>query len=319
MDEKNEYQNLNEIPIPSQKTGKTIMHYAGKGQLYLIATDHSRSSEMCDMAEAFLSVFDRTVTQFRKANGREIRIQAGNWRTYFENRDPQQDDYGSFFIDLFAAGKIPPIRLEMFTPFDLSDPDLASTFGRCSFHFPLPWLKKNRAEFISHLQQWCSILKPEQGSFGIGLVCAPGMERNRTRDAWPYLSRFSGLDHPTMMDWSAPNYHAGIRAVNWLTVLDNTWIDRLGGMDEIAEGLHEEGRLHPYDGGVVIQACTHPQLGDINMHGVPEAYAAVDKLIAPHRYLDYPDKPMHLLKVPDPLDPHETTLEWLQRFEPDED
>ncbi|PJI84355.1 uncharacterized protein DUF3396 [Yoonia maricola] len=315
MDEKNEYQNLNNIPVLSEKTGKEVLRYAGVGTLFLSNTDHRKAPAISDMADAYLSVFSRAVTRFRKANGRELPIVGDNWRHDFENAIPEDDYTLSFNLDLFAEGVIPPFRLDVFAPYDLDNPNLKSKYGRCRFHMPLTWLKSNRSDFVAHLQQWCSHLKPEQGSFGIGLVSTPGMERQRTVEAWPSLARFSGLDHATNIDWSARKPHAGLRAVNWLTVLDDVWVETLGGRDAIAGALHPEGRVHDYRGGIIVQACTHPQMGDINMHGVPEAYVAVDKLIAPHRYVDYPDKPMHLFKVPPPLDPHVTTLGWLRRFE----
>lgn len=315
MDEKNDYQDLNRIPIPSEVSGNVILRYAGVGHLYFSQTDHGRADDLCGMAAGYLSTFGRAVTRFRRANGREVPVKGDNWRSYFTDRRPADDGYGSFFIDLFAEGEIPPFRLNLFAPFDLDDPTLTARFGRCAFHMPLTWLKSNRTTFVAQLLDWCSLAKPEQGSFGIGLVSRPGMERKRTVEAWPLLARFSGLDHPTALDWSASKPHAGLRAVNWLTILDDTWVERLGGMGRIADGLHPEGQLHPYPGGVVIQACKHPQMGDVNLVGPPEAYVAVDRMIAPHRYVDYPDKPMHLFKLPGPLDPHGTTLGWLRRFE----
>ncbi|MEL6888575.1 MAG: type VI immunity family protein [Pseudomonadota bacterium] len=316
MDEINEYEKLNNLVVQSDRTQKTVLRYAATGQFLLINADHHRAGDMCDAAGAFLDVFGKVATRFRKANGREVTIKGDNWRDYYAGRRPEEDEYDSFFIDLLSDGDIPPVRFDLFAPYSIEGHRKRAPYGRCQFHFPLPWLKQNSDAFVEHLKGWCSLLKPEQGTFGIGFVSKPGMERKRIADAWPYLARFSGLDCVTLMDWSAPDYHVGLRAVNWLTVLDDTWVERLGGQDEIARHLHPEGQLHPYEGGLIVQACTHPQLGDINMHGVPEAYAAVDALIAPHRYVDYPDNPMHLLKVPPPLDAHVTTLGWLRRFEP---
>lgn len=319
MDEKNDYEKLDAIPVPHHQTERPVGSFAATGHLMVPQTAEHFAPAMCDAAAAFIEAMSPSVSLFRKTNGREIGIKGDNWRDYYLSLDPGKDDLDSFALDVFAKGTIPVARFDGFGPFGtIQDRATNAPYGIVTFHFRLPRLKQDTEQFIARFASWCGILRPEQGTFGIGLVCKPGMERKRVVDYWPYLSRFSGLDQWTLMDWSAPEHHAGVRAVNWLTVLDDTWVERLGGLGAIGSGLHPEGRLHRYDGGVIVQACTHPQLGDVNMHGVPEAYAAVDALIAPHRYVDYPDKVMHLMKVPPPLEPHRATLDWLRRFEPKE-
>ena len=73
--------------------------------------------------------------------------------------------------------------------------------------------------------------------------------------------------------------------------------------------------LHDYAGGVVIRAGTHPQMGDINMGNIPEAYCAVSDALRPIRFEDYQQNPMDLIRVPRPLDAYEETMNWLRRFD----
>ena len=313
MDEKNDYEQLNNVVVPHHKSGVTVGRFAAEGLLFLKDTDAKRRPVMCDMSQSFINVFPELIRLFLRHDGREAEIRGDNWKEYYLN---VQDEGSGFNMDLHSSGKIPPVSLYFGSCWSLDDANVTAPLAKCNFHFPLPWLKRNAPEFINHFKTWCQILQPEQGTFGLSIVHSPFSRKMRTLDAWPYLARFSGLDRYTTFDWYAPEFHSGIRAVNWLTVLDNVWVDRLGGIETIRSGLYEEGQVHTYDGGIIVQASTHPQLGDINLSGVPEAYVAVDKLIAAHRFVDYPDTPNGLFKVPAPLDRHVTMLEWLRRFEP---
>ena len=66
---------------------------------------------------------------------------------------------------------------------------------------------------------------------------------------------------------------------------------------------------------VLIRAGTHPQMGDVNMGNIPEAYRTVSDALRPIRFEDYQQNPMDLIRVPRPLDAYEETLNWLHRFD----
>uniref|UniRef100_UPI0037429C06 hypothetical protein n=1 Tax=Rhodobacter viridis TaxID=1054202 RepID=UPI0037429C06 len=56
-------------------------------------------------------------------------------------------------------------------------------------------------------------------------------------------------------------------------------------------------------------------MGDVN-HGLwPEWYRHVDAILRPLRFMDYPNAPGCLIRMPEPMAPYQETLAWLRRFE----
>lgn len=74
-------------------------------------------------------------------------------------------------------------------------------------------------------------------------------------------------------------------------------------MERLSAPSHPEGR-------------GYPQMGDVHLLGVPEAYIQVDRLVRPFRNGGYSAaSPTGNLKVPTPPDGNEATLAWVSRFE----
>lgn len=88
--------------------------------------------------------------------------------------------------------------------------------------------------------------------------------------------------------------------------------NELGGLDAARKALEPEAILHPYPGGVVIQASEVPLLGDTHRGDIPEAYRRVARFTRPVRFEDYRSS---LFKVFEPLDRKEETRKWIRRFD----
>jgi len=104
-----------------------------------------------------------------------------------------------------------------------------------------------------------------------------------------------------------------IKCVNWLTVLDDDIVVELGGLDVAREALSPECTIHPYDGGIVVQAGDFPQLGDTQ--GDMEClnpYRKVARFTRPVRYGPYTSS---LFRVFEPLVGKEEANKWVARFD----
>lgn len=116
------------------------------------------------------------------------------------------------------------------------------------------------------------------------------------------------------------NLHRGLKGVDWLTILSDRWLERLGGLERVKAEMGELPVLD-YDGGAILRAGSMPQLGD-NEH--PEANAAladyrrVAAIIEPVRIKDHPGIHPRL----SPSYRHEKRFgaqeyqAWLARFSP---
>jgi len=106
-----------------------------------------------------------------------------------------------------------------------------------------------------------------------------------TEKAYPLFRRFPGLLYEDGSNFTLEILRRTnvIRDVNWLTVINNELLARVGGLEKARDLLGDEIVLHPYEGGVVFQAGDQAVLGDLNKGRVPAAYRAVNDFLKPLR------------------------------------
>lgn len=145
------------------------------------------------------------------------------------------------------------------------------------------------------------------------------MSLRSTDGSLPYaaVKRYAGLDYPDHGRWRAfvrrkPGRQ--IRTINWLTILDDTFVETLGGLDRIRSELGDTCPVHVFNGGVVIQAGPRPKPGDVNYGEVLEDYRKVSNLTRILRFENFTGR-NGLLTVPPPLDSVVETLKWIRRFD----
>jgi hypothetical protein len=162
--------------------------------------------------------------------------------------------------------------------------------------------------------EWAGILKPRHGSAGITLLFDQTQSHRREEEAlFPLLKRFPGMDFDDGGGWCT---HAGlekkIRMTNWLTIIDNEFIEQCGGLDLLRKHLQPDCILHQYNGGAVIQAGKVPELGDLNQARIPAAYQTVARALKPIRFENYR---WAYIRPPSPLDEVRETQAWIRRFD----
>ena len=180
---------------------------------------------------------------------------------------------------------------------------------------------------IDLVLEWCALLCPAHGTAGLGLLPDTGNFMSHLAPiAFPGLRRHPGLDWPHTGAWALEAADAKkrhIRTVNWLTVLDEAFVDALGGPARVRDALGAVCAIHEWRAanptrtpatGIVIQAGSKPRLGDVNRGDIPEAYRAVARLTAPLR-LETFDPRFGLLRLRPPFDPAEESLRWVRRFD----
>ena len=153
-----------------------------------------------------------------------------------------------------------------------------------SFRFPLLWFADRKPGFPSFVLGACEQLEPVHGYGGIGLITAADrfLASHFTGMVAALGDRFPGLeiDYPiSHLIW----VRAGIKGVNWLTILGDGEIARFGGLDALKAALPSTATLHTYSGGVMIQASPMPQIGDRNRQVDVEDYRKVAVALKPIR------------------------------------
>lgn len=147
------------------------------------------------------------------------------------------------------------------------------------------------------------------GTAGFGVNIDPGYPSQYEEFAVYGLSRrYRGieLDEP---DWFSSYAAQGIPYVNWLTLLGEDCLSRLGGREALAPLADADVRLHPLSHGMLIQAGAMPSFGDVNRGETLEAYRKVGRFLAPLRVKS------GRIERYNGVGGQENTQDWLARFD----
>jgi hypothetical protein len=193
----------------------------------------------------------------------------------------------------------------------LAETLMAGELSSVTFALPLSWPARHEpGAYVRLVLDIASKLRPVHGYAGLGIALSL-MESGSSDDmsyAVPLAKRFRGLE----LDFAhmqTRDVMDGIKGVNWLTILDESWVERLGGRDALAAALGTEIILHAYEGGLVIQAGPHPQFGDVNRAEPMPHYERVAAVLKPIRITEL--SPLAHWYGMD----RERTAEWLRRFD----
>ncbi|MCF6362767.1 MAG: DUF3396 domain-containing protein [Gammaproteobacteria bacterium] len=134
--------------------------------------------------------------------------------------------------------------------------------------------------------------------------------RGILREMNSFANRYPGLD---MSDPFCTKYIAskGIKCANWLTFLNADYCGCLGGVDELNQRFDDNIIIHEAHGeGVMIQAGSFPEIGDVNRQRNTPNYHHVGKVLAPIRCKEHPP-----IFGPQGIGDREITEQWLSRFD----
>ncbi len=189
------------------------------------------------------------------------------------------------------------------------------------------------ANFIENLKAYCQRLQVQQGYCGISPIIDCGSSWLAiNHDIFPLIKRFKGLDMTDSSAGPGTDYavinirrikqglekkELIIKPLSWLTILADSFVEKLGGIEAIKKQLMGENKLHEWEGGIILQATDIPQLIDVNYGEESKEYNNIARLLKPIR-LDELSSPYGFLKVPYGLDEAEESLKWLRRFDEEE-
>ena len=159
--------------------------------------------------------------------------------------------------------------------------DSNTPFIRQSTHSEL--LESDPDAFLTTAKQLCDLLPFLSGHAGYCLEISPYFEVEGQREAYPIAMHYPGLniasDHAT---WSL-RYEKGAEMVNWLTLLGEIPLNKLGGVNELRLKLADTPEVELIEAkyGLIIKAGEKPQLGKTNRRNDLPLYKAVYRAIKP--------------------------------------
>jgi hypothetical protein len=179
---------------------------------------------------------------------------------------------------------------------------------------PITWFAEHPGENpIAVYLRWSTLLQARHGTAGFGLV--PPEDEARKGEvqsiARAFANQCPGIELcDPIGQWGIAR--GGTLAPNWLTMIDQQFVDQLGGRDAIQTNLtntalNEPIGIHPYQGGLILSAGKQPQLYENDeLKRPPNAYQTVARALQPIRSTEAWG--FWGANVDDPLD-------WLARFD----
>lgn len=169
-----------------------------------------------------------------------------------------------------------------------SDNDISDSLSFLTVTFSQKWTLK-KPEVLSELMlRWSDRLQPFHGYAGIGIVVAAddGLAADNENRVYAISKRCPGVEVDYPMDHCLYTTEK-IKGGSWITVLSQFFIDQLGGTISLKQDLGEPFRVQEYQGGAIIIAGTHPEIGDSNRGIDTPNYRRLGRVLKPIRIVSH--------------------------------
>lgn len=176
---------------------------------------------------------------------------------------------------------------------------------------PAAWGGGHASEMRDMVIHLAGLIPYTAGHAGFAMDWSRYFEQKACPHAYQKGMRHLGFDVPGESNDCLVVGHDSMKTVNWLTLLGQPLLSKLGGVDQIRARASNRIKLRPTGGGLMLEAGDAPEVGDVNRGDPLPAYAEVYKLVEPVAEVGIQrSKAMTFL----PGDEHQNTLRWLRRF-----
>lgn len=174
--------------------------------------------------------------------------------------------------------------------------------------FPVEAFREDPARFVTLVQELAAMVPVFHGYAGYSL--SQSMVRIAAQANEPYLIAAAGhflgveVEDDSGTRLSCTN---AIKGVNWLTMIDDSLVKRLGGQQAIVAQLGEEIAVVNMPWGLLIQAGPMPELGVVNAGQTLPLYRRVNQVLRPVRVAVHMDFGVEFEAA--------RTRNWMTRFD----
>lgn len=222
-----------------------------------------------------------TSGKYRKADPKVLRIPF--------RRVPEAIAHGQFWAWMVYAGEdYSDAASTQFEAVLTPDPN---TPGKLSFFraaFPVEMFAADLGRFVALVRDFASRVPLFFGYAGFSFSEALEIKRKQTNEQLlaPIAMRFSGIEVESQV-CTRLCCKERIKGVNWLTLIDSSLVEQLGGRSALRGQLSDAIDLHDLPAGLMIQAGRVPGLGDVNAGDKLPLYRAVHRALMPVRNTDH--------------------------------
>lgn len=313
---------IDEIRLTDDR-GFTVGRIGFAIELYFQAGEVvARREALVAILRDYHECFDGQITHYLKVNAsRSSRITSKAYLDHFSGKAASLSPAAPFDGSVFGypGGEIVEEPTPVSLSFSAAGPDPLAPLGLSymSAYFPASFIaSQGQAHLVEMTRRWAMALHAVHGCAGYSVLLEQGeFGAGGAAALMPVLKRYPGLDFsdPGMFLVESSDADAtSIKSINWLTVLGDDALMRLGGTDAVARQLGVTCPVHSWANGAIVQAGNIPRLGDRDRGIVLSDYRRVAQLVKPIRFSAYK---RGLFALGHGEDEREQTRQWLERFD----
>ncbi|KQP68060.1 type VI immunity family protein [Methylobacterium sp. Leaf112] len=272
--------------------------------------------QLLAVVEEYCDLFADRITHYQTPGERQLRsFNVNEAVEYYEEISKNEESEMYCFLKGVNAMDNDDPSLWLLIAFGFERDNSQRHLSGVKIHVPPAFILDNPDRCVDLVRRWSERLGAVHGSGGLGVLTEPGRETVGKVLYYPLMQRYPALEYDNMGGYFSGTRFGGYevpRASNWLTLLGDANIARLGGEDAIRSQLTPELTLVPYAGGVLIRAGQAPVVDSNGIGGIPQAYRDAARIIKPIRFEGYRRS---IIEVPEEKDDLEETLKWVRRFD----
>ncbi|MFJ7795577.1 type VI immunity family protein [Pseudomonas sp. NPDC096950] len=199
----------------------------------------------------------------------------------------------------------------------LNSYELHEDSARSYIKIVLPWdllqTDAGRSRYNYWVTYLCNQVNADHGYGGLSTILPFDFDSYLPIE-FELAQKYSGLEVDSMVHSLALELVDYIKGVNWQTILGTSFVRSLGGEDVVRHAFSGRGDIDikAYDDGLIIQAGSLPELGELH-EGAPAAYVAVNRLVKSIR-IPEPDQ-LHQYSPYGNCFEEDNTALWYSRFD----
>jgi len=264
--------------------------------------------------ESFLATWEKDLTFYADDDIGRIRPATPKLLRYPIDRLRNRKRKMPFFAWTMSAGpKLDSASALTFESYVHENDPVQLSFVRASFPLRAYSGEEGADRFLALVLDWASRLPLFHGYGGLALnqSAQSGTRQHYSAVVFALASRFPGFEVDDCGGTILFGQEA-IKGVNWLTVLGDKFVPRVGGVPALREKLSEAIEIHTIPGrGVLLRAGKQPRTGDVNRGDRLPLYGEVARALVPIRMVQHPALGPIELGSFGP----QGTAAWLKRFE----
>ncbi len=150
--------------------------------------------------------------------------------------------------------------------------------------FPVAMFQSDFGQFVALVKELSSLVPVYHGTAGLSFSESMVEVQKQTNEQYLVAAsaRFSGVEVQNHVGTSLSCGNA-IKGVNWLTMIEKSFVKRLGGEKALRARLCDPIAVHTLPWGLMIQAGPEPGLGSVNDGEQLSLYREVNRALRPVR------------------------------------